>query len=89
MFFFKSLLLTKPAFILSKVQQKQYNLEIFLLFKISVCNLNIFLNVIHSCDFKTEFLASLLQSHDSSEILRIFKFGSKNKNIYYNYDYDD
>ncbi len=29
----KSLLLTKPAFLWSKVQQKQYNFEIFLLFK--------------------------------------------------------
>ncbi len=29
----KSLQLTKPAFIWSKVQQKQYNFEIFLLFK--------------------------------------------------------
>ncbi len=33
MFFLKkSLLLTKPAFIWSKMQQKQYNFEIFLLY---------------------------------------------------------
>ncbi len=38
----KSLLLTKPAFIWSEVQQKQYNFEIFLLFKITVFYLNIF-----------------------------------------------
>ncbi len=38
----KSLLLTKPAFIWSKIQKKQYNFEIFLLFKITVIYMNIF-----------------------------------------------
>ncbi len=37
----KSLLLTKPAFIWSKVQQKQHNFEIFLLFKPTVFYVNI------------------------------------------------
>ncbi len=43
-FFFlkKSLLFTKPALILSKIQQKQKYCEIFLLFKITVFCLNIF-----------------------------------------------
>ncbi len=39
----KSLLLTKPAFILSKVQQKQYKLDFFLLCNITVFYLNIYL----------------------------------------------
>ncbi len=37
--------------------------------------------VIYSCDFKAEFLASLLQSHDPSEIILIFWFAAQ-KNIY-------
>ncbi len=36
--------------------------------------MNIFLNVIYSCDFKAEFLPSLFQSHDPSEIILIFWF---------------
>ncbi len=47
---------------------KQYNFEIFPLFKITVFHLNIFLNVIY-CDLKAEFFASLLKSHDPSEII--------------------
>ncbi len=54
----KSLLLNKPAFMSSKVQQKQYDFEIFLLFTITF----LFEYVIHYCDFKAEYLASLLQS---------------------------
>ncbi len=32
----------------------------------------------YSCDFKAEFLASLLQSHDPSEIILIFLFAAQN-----------
>jgi len=42
--------------------------------------LNIFKNVIDSCDGKAEFSASLLQSsvsHDSSEIILICRFGAQ------------
>ncbi len=43
MFFLKkSLLVTKPAFIASNEQQKEYNFEIILLFKITLFYLNIF-----------------------------------------------
>ncbi len=73
----KSLLLTNRAFILSKVQRNSNFLKIFLLFKISVFYLNIFKNCIYSCDFKAEFLALLLQSHDPSEIILIFRFAAK------------
>ncbi len=61
--FFKSLLLTKPG------QHKQYNFEIFLLFKTTVFYLNILLFI---AMIKAEFSASLLQSsesHDFSEII--------------------
>ncbi len=37
-------------------------MKYFLLFKITAFYLNIFQNVIYSCDFKAEFLASLLQT---------------------------
>ncbi len=35
------------------------------------------LNASYSCDFKAEFLASLLQSHDPSEIILIFWFAAQ------------
>ncbi len=38
--------------------------------------MNIFQNVIY-CDFKATFLASLLQSHDPSEIILIFWFAAQ------------
>ncbi len=66
----KSFLITKPAFMWSKIQQKQYNSEIILLFKITVFYLKIKLK--------------LLQSQDPSEIILMFRFASK-KNIYYYY----
>ncbi len=31
----------------------------------------------YSCDFRAEFLASLLQSHDSSEITLVFWFAAQ------------
>ncbi len=40
--FFKELSPIHQAFIWSKVKQKQYNFEIFLLFKITVFYLNVF-----------------------------------------------
>ncbi len=64
----------------SRPTAKQYNFEIFSLFKITVFYLNILKNVI-DCDFKAEFLASLLQSRsfrNHSDLLL--------KNIYYHYD---
>ncbi len=33
--------------------------------------------IIFSCDFKAEFSASLLQSHDHSEIIQIFWFAAQ------------
>ncbi len=65
----KPLLLTKPALIWSKLQQKQQYWEIFLLFNITYFYLNIFNIFIYSCDFKADFLLSLLQPHDPSEII--------------------
>ncbi len=38
-------------------------------------------NVIYSCDFKAKLLASLLQSHDPSEIILIFWFAAQETNI--------
>ncbi len=77
-FVFKSLLLTKPAFIWSKVQQKQYNLEkfyIWIYFTIhSVHRSNLFLW------FKSWFFYHYY-SHNSSEINLI----CRSKNIYYYY----
>ncbi len=49
----------------------------FLQFKITVFYLNIFKNVIYSCDFKAEFSASLLQWHDPSEIILILWFAAQ------------
>ncbi len=57
----------------------EYNL---LQFKITVFYLNIYREVIYSCDGKAEFSASFLQSsvsHDSSEIILIFWFASEEK----------
>ncbi len=59
----------------------QYNFYIFLLYKITVLYLNIYKNLIY-CDFKAIFLASLLKSHNPSEISLICSFAAK-KNIYY------
>ncbi len=39
--------------------------------------MKIFLNASYSCDFKAEFLASLLQSNDPSEIILIFWFAAQ------------
>ncbi len=57
-FVFKSLLLNKPAFIWSKVQQKQYNLESFIFEYIS--QYIQYTGVIYSCDLKADFLPLLL-----------------------------
>ncbi len=64
---------------------KCLNIFVLLLFKKYkwyVFYLNTFLNVIYSCDFKAEFLASLLHSHDHSEIILIFCFALQ-KYYYY------
>ncbi len=39
--------------------------------------MNIFSNVIYSCDYKAEFSASLIQSHDPSEIIIKFWFAAQ------------
>ncbi len=57
-----------------KYGQNSNNCSILLQFKINVFYLNIFSNVIYSCDGKAGFSASLLQSsvsHDPSEIIQI------------------
>ncbi len=45
--------------------------------------MKIFKNARYSCDFKAEFLASLLQSHDPSEIILIFWFAAQKTFYYY------
>ncbi len=66
-----SLLLTKPAFIWSKVQQEHKFKYLTIL-----NNRFLFSNVIY-CDFKAECWASLLQSRDPSEIILIFWFAAQ------------
>jgi len=67
-------MITKAAFIWSKVQQNQQYCETFL------NNSFLFCNVIYSCDGKADFSASLLQSsvsHDPSEISLICWFAAQ------------
>ncbi len=64
-FWNKSLLFTKDIFIWANIHRKQLYYEILFPFKILFCYLNIFKNIIYSCDAKLNFQHhySSLQSH--------------------------
>ncbi len=75
MFWEKSLMLNKAAFIWSKNYIKTL---ILLQFKVTVFYFNILWNVIYFCDGKAEFSALLLQSSVShDEIIVMCRFGAQ------------
>ncbi len=76
-FFLRSVFCRPSLFYLIQSTAKTVEFWNNVLIKITSFYINIFLNITYSCDFKAEFLASSLQSHDPSEIIVMFWFAAK------------
>ncbi len=75
-FFFKKCFLRIKPVLFDPKYSKNWNWK-YVLIKITSFYINIFLNITYSFDFKAEFLASSLQSHDPSDIIVMFWFAAK------------